>query len=186
MERKVEGYRIESGTKRPRVWREKSIAVSRRTQPSRTLSLSLCHFPPPPLSFALSFSFFIPTIVSTFGVELKTHAPTRPRCRELRPSLNLVHPSDDEFPFLTFSSRGIFSSGFSVENTCQGGHETNEEDFIRSKKCWIFLFSLSISLSLSLFSHTHTVLLISIRIRSVINKMNNFPFPLNSYSSILF
>lgn len=44
----------------------------------------------------------------------------------------------------------------------------------------------SLSLSLSLFSHTHTVLLISIRIRSVINKMNNFPFPLNSYSSILF
>lgn len=65
MERKVEGYRIESGTKRPRVWREKSIAVSRRTQPSRTLSLSLCHFPPPPLSFALSFSFFIQPLPSS-------------------------------------------------------------------------------------------------------------------------
>lgn len=80
MERKVEGYRIESGTKRPRVWREKSIAVSRRTQPSRTLSLSLCHFPPPPLSFALSFSFFIQPLPSS-PLSGSNWKPTRPRGR---------------------------------------------------------------------------------------------------------
>lgn len=137
--------------------------MSRRTQPSRTLSLSLCHslLPLPSVSPSLSpppSSSNPCPIVSTFGVELKTHAPTRPRCRELRPSLNLLlllllRPSNAFPPFLNvFVTRDsllfrILCRKHMPEGEWEqwGRFYTIEEmlDFLVLSLCFSFAFSYS-------------------------------------------
>lgn len=126
------GWRIESGTKRPRVWREKSIAAN----PTLSRSFAL------PRSVSLSLRFLLlrptPTTVSTFGVELKTHAPTRAaNCDQAWTSSVPFHPAKFP-PFLTFLVTRDLLFRILVGNTCQRGRGRN---FTRSKKRWILLFS---------------------------------------------
>lgn len=106
-EEKRRPKRIESGTKRPRVWREKSIAVSRRTQPVQpSLCLSLSFFQ----SLLLSSTPSIYISPSHFRGRTETYASTRPPC------LNLVHLLQ-RFPIVD-SPMGSSFLNASARRTC--------------------------------------------------------------------